>query len=159
MLLDDPVPEKEANRHLEKIGVGVLYQEVQKITVSHFLLGEIPIRLPIRKNAVLIEEIHVGIKRNLEKVLLNPVVTVNESQPLAIGILYSDISRRTDTSILFMEYADAAVLFGISITELTASILAAVIDQQEFKVRKTLAQYTVETTGKMLFRIIYRNDY
>ena len=73
------------------------------------------------------------------------IIAVDIADPVALCLFYALIARSTDTTIRAVEDMDTRVFLGIGITDVTAAIGAAIIDEQAFVVRIRLGQDAVET--------------
>ena len=73
---------------------------------------------------------------------MNPVVTVDKGQPLAVriceGPIDGGIPGGGQAAVFLMDHADAGILGGIFIANGTAVIRASVIYKNQFEVRKGL---------------------
>ena len=88
------------------------------------------------------------------------IIAVDIADPVALCLFYALIARSTDSTIRAVEGMDTRVFPGISITDVTAAIGAAIIDEQAqaFVVSIRLRQDAVETCRQVCGRVIDWDD-
>ena len=79
------------------------------------------------------------------EIQLDPVVAVDEHDPFALRAVQPRISCCRQPGVLLMDDAHSCVLRGIAVTDRTAFVGRAVINQYDFNLAHTLIEKTVDT--------------
>ena len=71
---------------------------------------------------------------SLQRVGVEPVVSVKERQPLAAGLVQTQVAGTADASVGLVKRTDAGILCSKRVTNQVASVRTAVIDEYELPV-------------------------
>ena len=85
------------------------------------------------------------------------VVAVYEAYPFAEGVVEAEVAGGGDASVGRVEDADAAVLYGVFITDGRRAVGRAVIYEQQLEVGERLCEYRVHTPTQPFLRSVHRN--
>ena len=90
---------------------------------------------------------------------LDPVVAVHESDTISPRLVKSGITRGRQSSVRFMNDADAIIFRRPHITFARASIAGAIIDEDDFQVAIALLDNALDTLIKIPFHVVDGNDH
>ena len=88
----------------------------------------------------------------------DPVVTVQELEIDARSPADTDIPGIGHAGVLLVDDLDPGIRQGIRVADGAGAVLAAVVHQQQLKIRVLLAQDTVDAAANGLFRVVYGYD-
>ena len=117
-----------------------------------------------RRNAVVVRNDQIcaallgPLHQQLRGVGLDRVVGIDELQILAPGLPQAHVAGRGHAAVSLVDEHDARIDVGIHLADLQADVLAAVVQQQDFKVPVGLAADTLHTAGDMILGVINRHD-
>ena len=92
----------------------------------------------------------------LEIARLDPVVRVGKEDVVALGVLNAEIARRGQAAVGLVKDADVVCAASLLVTDRTAAVGRAVVDQDDLKVAVSLAEHGVHRLGQILPRIVNR---
>ena len=92
-----------------------------------------------------------------QKIRLYIIVGVNKSHPFPTSLLKPHIPSRTHTFVCLMKDPNPRIGSSQSVTNNSGLIIAAIINQKQFKIRECLLEKTFNTFLQILSGIIYGN--
>ena len=99
------------------------------------------------------------VKKRLNAVVPNSIITVKEKQPFASRGFDPNVSTDTKTIIRLMDNLDACILLRIVIAHLKATVGRAIINKNDFKILVGLDDDAPHTFVKILFYLTDMGNY
>ena len=94
----------------------------------------------------------------LQHLRMDNIIAVNKADPFTASNGYRMVAGSSLPLIFLMNHPDSTIPGCIFITDCPASIGASIVHKDQFKVRKSLCQYAVNTAMNVLFYAIYGNN-
>ena len=155
------VPENtvvEIGRLLHHVG-GVLLPGQYPVLVDVALAGDPLPHYPVKIGD---DQVAVVLSRRLHQQLggvgRDPVVAVQELKIDAPGPADANVPGIGHAGVLLVDDLDPGIRQGIRVADGAGAVLAAVVHQQQLKIRVLLAQDTVDAAANGLFRVVYGYD-
>ena len=86
------------------------------------------------------------------------VVGVHKAHVVAPGVVQTHVGGGRRAAVGFVEYPDAGVSFGKFIAQLAAAVGAAVLHQQQLKIREGLRKDAGHRAGQVVFGVVHAGD-
>ena len=110
----------------------------------------------VREGDSVLSDIAVG--ELPEVIRSDPVVGVHEDHEFAPCVVQSEISGCADTAVGDVEYADAFVLFSVTVADCSRTVGRSVVDEQQLEVGHALRENAPDTFIEVLRCIIDGGD-
>jgi len=110
----------------------------------------------VREGDSVLSDIAVG--ELPEVIRSDPVVGVHEDHEFAPCVVQSEISGCADTAVGDVEYADAFVLFSVTVADCSRTVGRSVVDEQQLEIGHALRENAPDTFIEVLRCIIDGGD-
>ena len=96
-----------------------------------------------------------GIQKCFVEIRIHQVVRIHKADVIPAGIVQPNVQSGGRAAVFLVEHPDARVGFGKLSTQLAAAVGAAILHQQQLKVRKALGQNAAHRAGDVILGVIY----
>ena len=99
-----------------------------------------------------------GVKQQLHHLRMDPVVAVHKADPFPFGLSQSMIPGGGLALVLLVDHGNPAVLSGVFLADRRTPVRAAVVHQDDLKIREGLGKDAVHTLPQKSLRLVNRHN-